>query len=196
MFLKTDRLILRRFSADDIDLLVELDADPEVMRYLSGGQATPRDEIAHEILPHWLGYYDRFEGYGFWAAEERTTGTFVGWFHLRPQNGCPADEPELGYRLRRSAWGSGFGTEGSRALLDKAFGELGATRIVASTYQDNLASRRVMEKVGMRLVRTFRFTPDELEFHGIRQETIDEHFPGDEVEYAITRDEWASRRHQ
>jgi RimJ/RimL family protein N-acetyltransferase len=121
---------------------------------------------------------------------EMATGAFLGWFHLRPQDGHPPDQPELGYRLRRSAWGKGYGTEGSRALIAKGFTELGARRVDASTYQDNLASRRVMEKSGMRLVRTFRLNPQELEAFGVTSpERFYELFPGDEVEYAITKDE-------
>ena len=191
VYLETERLILRRFTVDDVDNLFDLDGDPEVMRYLSGGPPTPREEIERDILPAFLGYYARFEGYGFWATLEKATGAFLGWFHLRPPEGHPTDEPELGYRLRRAAWGQGYGTEGARALIAKAFAELGARRVVASTYQDNAASRRVMEKVGMRLVRTFRFTPEELTAWGVSSpEQFYEHFPGDEVEYAVTRDEW------
>lgn len=190
-YLETERLILRQFTTDDVDLLVDLDGDPEVMRYLSGGTPTPRAEIENEILPHWLTYYSRFEGYGFWAALEKDTGEFIGWFHLRPQRGQPVDQPELGYRLRRSAWGKGYGTECSRALLTKAFTELGAVRILASTYQDNLASRRVMEKVGMTLVRTFRFAAEDLETFGVASpDHFFAIFPGDEVEYAISKEEW------
>jgi RimJ/RimL family protein N-acetyltransferase len=195
VYLETERLILRRFTADDVGILVDLDSDPEVMRYLSGGPPTPREEIEGGILPAWLNYYTRFEGYGFWAAIEKVTGEFIGWFHLRPQSGHPPDQPELGYRLRRSAWGKGYGSEGSRALLAKAFTELGAERVFATTYQDNLASRRVMEKVGMRLVRTFRFDAQELEtlFGVTSPEQFFEIFPGDDVEYAITKDEWSQQ---
>lgn len=191
VFLETARLILRRFTEDDVDLIVELDGDPEVMRYLSGGPATPREEIEQDYLPHWLSYYDRYEALGFWAAIEKDTGDFIGWFHFRPNGDDPPEQPELGYRLRRAVWRKGYGTEGSRALIDKGFSELGVERVIASTYQDNLGSRRVMEKSGMRLVRTFRFTPEELLEYGI---TNPDAFPGDEVEYAITRAEWETQR--
>jgi len=193
IFLETERLILRRFTSADVDNLYRLDGDPEVMRFLTGGQGTPREEIENDILPAFLSYYSRFEGYGFWAAIERTTGDFIGWFHFRPLPGRPLDEPELGYRLRREAWGKGYGTEGSRALIQKGFVDLGVQRVVASTYQDNLASRRVMEKVGMSLVRTYRLSPKELlEQFGI---TSPELFDGDDVEYAISKAEWEQRHH-
>jgi RimJ/RimL family protein N-acetyltransferase len=180
VFLETDRLVLRRFTHDDVDNLVELDSDPVVMRYLTGGRPTPSEEIRDEVLPAFLAYYKRFAGYGFWAAVEKATGQFLGWFHLRPPEGAPVDEPELGYRLRRSAWGQGYATEGSRALIHKAFSELGARRVFAETMAVNSASRRVMEKAGLRLVRTFRRPwPDPIEG--------DEH---GEVEYALSKAEW------
>jgi RimJ/RimL family protein N-acetyltransferase len=182
-YLETDRLRLRWFRPDDVDHLTELDADAAVMRFINGGRATPREEIAGGVLPHFLRYADQGSGYGFWAVEEKPTGAFVGWFHLRPDTDAgDADEPELGYRLRREAWGRGYATEGSRALIAKAFEELGARRVWASTMVLNVGSRRVMEKAGLRHVRTF---------WGEWPEKI----PGDEhgdVEYALTREEWTA----
>src|SRR5687767_15140042 len=121
VFLETERLVLRRFTEVDVDILIDLDSDPAVMRYLSGGPPTPREEIERAFLPTILDHYRRFEGFGFWAAIETSTGAFVGWFHLRPHRDDPLDHPEvveLGYRLKRSAWGKGYATEGSRALVD------------------------------------------------------------------------------
>jgi RimJ/RimL family protein N-acetyltransferase len=96
VFLETQRLVLRRFTVADMDNLVSLDADPDVMRFVTGGIATSREEIENEVLPAFLGYYERFEGYGFWAAIEKTTGEFLGWFHFRPREGAGAGEAELG----------------------------------------------------------------------------------------------------
>jgi RimJ/RimL family protein N-acetyltransferase len=187
--LETDRLILRRFTAADVDLLVELDSDPAVMRYLTGGAPTSRAVIEHDILPRWLSYYEQSAAFGFWAAVEKASGDFLGWFHFRPPPGAVPGEVELGYRLRQAAWGWGYATEGARALIRKGFVELGVRRVVASTYQDNLASRRVMEKVGLRLVRTFRPTPQELLAHGL-DAASQALFPGADVEYALERADW------
>ena len=180
VFLETERLILRRFTPDDVDNLVALDGDPEVMRFITGGRATPREEIEGDYLPAFLSYYERTKGYGFWAAIEKTTGEFLGWFHFRPKEGDPPDEPELGYRLKKMAWGKGYATEGSRALIRTGFTELGVNRVYAETMTVNTGSRRVMEKSGLRFVRTFHAEwPDRI--------------PGDEhgdVEYALTHEEW------
>lgn len=74
IFLETDRLVLRRFTEYDVDDLVELDGDPDVMRFINGGRPTPRREIESDVLPAFLGYYERFAGYGFRAAIEKSTG--------------------------------------------------------------------------------------------------------------------------
>ncbi|MEV0596065.1 GNAT family N-acetyltransferase [Nonomuraea cavernae] len=176
IYLETDRLILRRFTEADADLLFELHNDPDVMRFLNGGKPTPRDVIVNETLP-------RYISSGFFAAIERSTGAFLGWFHLRPPEGGDPAEPELGYRLHKAAWGRGYGTEGSLALIGKAFGELGARRVFAMTMAVNRGSRRVMEKCGLRHVRThFDHWPEPIE--GAEE---------GEVEYEILRSDWEAR---
>lgn len=192
VFLETERLILRQFTEADVDHLFDLDSDPEVMRFLNGGTPTPRDIIQNDILPRFLHYDERLPGYGFWAAIEKATGDFLGWFSFRPSDGIP-DEVQLGYRLRKAAWGKGYATEGSRALIHTGFTELGVQRIIATTYQDNVASRRVMEKVGMTLVRTFRITPADLARMDTYHVTATDLWDGDDVEYALERADWERR---
>jgi RimJ/RimL family protein N-acetyltransferase len=180
IFLETERLVLRRFTDDDVENLVELDSDRDVMRFINGGRPTPHEEIENEFLPAILDHYERHADYGFWAAIEKSTERFVGWFHFRPAQGAPPGELELGYRLRRSAWGKGYATEGSRALIHKGFAELGVQRVVASTMVVNVASRRVMENAGLKFVRTF---------HQPWPDYIEGEEEGD-VEYALLRSEW------
>jgi RimJ/RimL family protein N-acetyltransferase len=180
VLLETERLLLRQFTESDVDNLHDLDGDPEVMRFVNGGRPVPRDVIRDETLPRFLRAYERFEGFGVWTTIERSTGEFVGWFEFYPRKDAGPDEVELGYRLRRSAWGKGYATEGSRALIRKGFTELGVQRVVAETMAVNAASRRVMEKAGLKYVRTFHQEwPERIEG--------DEH--GD-VEYALTKTDW------
>jgi RimJ/RimL family protein N-acetyltransferase len=180
VFLETERLTLRRFTMADAGDLVSLDADPDVMRFVTGGIPTSREEIDTEFLPAFLGYYQRYEGFGFWAAIEKATGEFLGWFHFRPREDAAPGEVELGYRLRKSAWGKGYATEGSRALIRKGFTKYGVQRVTAETMAVNQGSRRVMEKAGLKLVRTF---------HQPWPYPIDgDQFGG--VEYALDKADW------
>ncbi len=171
-------MVLRRLTEADLDDLAALDADPEVMRHLTGGRPTPREVIRDRILPAVLDDYERSPGFGRFAAIERATGEFLGWFSLL-RDEHRRGQASLGYRLRRAAWGRGLATEGSRALIRLAFAELGVERVVATTMAVNVASRRVMEKAGMTLARTFYLSwPD----------PIDGAEHGD-VEYAVTAQE-------
>lgn len=185
IYLETDRLTLRRFTEADEDDLVELDSDPEVMRFLTGGEPTPREEIRDRILPTLFDCYERSPDFAFWAAQERSTGTFLGWFHFRPDRHEPREgDIELGYRLRKPAWGKGYATEGSRALIRKGFTELGVERVFAETLTVNTGSRRVLEKAGLTRVRTFHrdgLGAVEGSEHGV-------------VEYALLRTAWEAAR--
>ena len=181
--LETPRLVLRQFTEDDVDNLFDLNSDPEVMRYLTGGRPTPREEIRDQAIPFHLGVYDRLDRLGTWAAESAATGEFLGWFHFRPGHESDLSNIDLGYRLRRPAWNKGYATEGSRALIDRGFTDLGVQRVFAHTMTVNAASRHVLEKCGLTLVRTFPYEwPFEIEGseHG-------------EVEYALTKPEWEAR---
>lgn len=181
-YLETERLVLRRFTADDADLLIELDSDPAVMRYLSGGSPTAPELVRERDLPKILGGYEKWGGdLGLFAAHEKDGGAFIGWFHLRPEPEGPLDEAELGYRLRQSAWGKGYATEGSRALLGKAFAELDVRMVWAATMSVNLSSRKVMEKIKMTLAETIP-TPSDMEM------IVGSEFGG--VRYEINKAQW------
>jgi RimJ/RimL family protein N-acetyltransferase len=184
VILETPRLAVRQFTEDDVDNLFDLDSDPEVMRYLTGGLPTPRERIRDQVIPHHLGVYKRLDRLGTWAAESAATGEFLGWFHFRPGPDGDITNIDLGYRLRRAAWNKGYATEGSRALIAMGFTDLGVKRVFAHAIAANTASRHVMEKCGLTLVRTIPYEgpyPIEGGEHG-------------EVEYALTRADWDAAR--
>jgi RimJ/RimL family protein N-acetyltransferase len=191
VLLETERLVLRAFTPDDGESLVELDSDPEVMRHLNGGIPTSRAFIEREIIPRFISYGGPGDVFGFWAAHRKPDGAFVGWFSLRQtEDGVAA----LGYRLRRAEWGKGLATEGSRALIAKAFDELALTRVWASTYQDNLRSQRVMERAGMRVVRRQRMTAEDVAASETFEAHSSEPWDGDDIDYAIDREDFTRDR--
>lgn len=151
------RLRLRRFTLEDVDLLTELDSDPEVMRFINGGMPTPREEYERVILPRVIATYETGPYRGTFAAEEVGTdgvARFVGWFHMKDAYHWPG-EVELGYRLRRAAWGRGLATEGAVELIRHALEDLGEPVVVAATTLANVGSQAVMRKAGMVFEREF-----------------------------------------
>ncbi len=159
--LETERLVLRQLVAADAKRLYDLDSDPEVMRYINGGLPPDYEHIKNEALPSLIDYYQRHAHYGFWAAEEKRDGDFLGWFHFRPDKETPA-EIDIGYRLKRAYWGRGYATEGTRGLVAQAFGAWSETCVIGYALAANAASRRVLEKAGLKLEKEFAYGQDVL----------------------------------
>jgi RimJ/RimL family protein N-acetyltransferase len=166
--LRSERLQLTRVTAAHVPELVELDSDPEVMRYITGAPNT-REDYEDDLLPRMLAWDDR--PFGYLAAYH--AGRFVGWFHLRPSV-ADAAVLELGYRLRREVWGRGLASEGARRLVDHAFATLAHPAVDACAHPDNAASIRVMVKCGMRFAGTF----------------IHPRVPVEVVHYLVEREAW------
>ncbi|GAA1463140.1 GNAT family N-acetyltransferase [Williamsia maris] len=179
MIIETAHLVLRPITRDDAAALEELDSDPAVMRYVSGGRPTPRTMIEDWVIPRAIAEMSTRRGVGMFAAMDRHRGGFLGWFSLRAPRHSSRAELELTYRLRREAWGYGIATEGSRALVQVAFDRLATDRLFAGTMAVNAPSRRVMEKSGMRLAA----------LHQADDTAIDGYERG-EVEYEILRSQW------
>jgi RimJ/RimL family protein N-acetyltransferase len=178
-YLETERLTLRRFTPADVELLVALDSDPEVMRFLTG-QPTPRDQIENVVLPEILKVYAEHPQLGTFAAE--AAEGFVGWFGLQPT--ADAKVADVGYRLNRAAWGKGYATEGTKALIAHAF-SLGMERVVAETMAVNHRSRAVMRRSGLRFLKLYH-------------EHFDDPLPGTEfgeVRYGVDRATWEAEQH-
>jgi RimJ/RimL family protein N-acetyltransferase len=187
-YLESERLTLRPFAVADADLLIELDSDPAVMRYLTGGAPTPPEEVHDLVIPSILAGYERWDhDLGLFAAHEKDGGAFVGWFCLRPLRSGPRAEAELGYRLRQVAWGRGYATEVSQALLAKGSAELGIRTVWAETMTVNRPSRNVVEKLGMTLVESIPAPYDMLAVEGSEQGG---------VRYEITKEQWERRQAQ
>jgi RimJ/RimL family protein N-acetyltransferase len=195
--LQTERLLLVPLADSHFELEVELDSDPEVLRYLAG-RARTRDEVAASHARR-MELAAKVDGLGYWIAfgidggrrgsvrpDCEEDGEFVGLMMLPPAHGPDQpDDPsvsDLGYRLLAKTWRQGLATEASRVLLRHAFETVGQTRVIAQTMAVNAGSRGVMEAVGMRHTRTF-FPPWDDPLPGADQ---------GEVEYEITQAMWTS----
>lgn len=163
VFLETDRLLFRPFTRDDAENLFRLDSDPEVLRFIHSPPSTFAD-IVQQTLPRLLACHEKYHDFGYWATLEKRTNQFIGWLHFRPaadnrilfRPGIDGeDEVELGYRLMPAAWGKGYATEGSRALIQKGFTQLGVKKITATAMAENVASIRVMEKAGLKFAESY-----------------------------------------
>ena len=144
-WLTTERLALRRFTPADLDWLADLYSDPDVTRYLGGvmDRARVEDLLSTRILQ----YYEEHPGLGIWVTVERSTAEPVGFHllnHIRGESII-----QVGFTLRRSAWGKGFGTEMASAVLQHGFVDLRVPRIAGMASLQNHASQRVLLKIGL-----------------------------------------------
>jgi len=154
--LETPRLLLRPWRDDDVDAFAAMFDDPKVMAFLmpprgrvsasADADRAAIDAIVGRVRAH----FDR-HGFGWWAAELKQTGAFIGFIGLShigfEAHFTPA--VEIGWRLASVHWGTGYATEGARASLEAGFTRLGLAEIVSLTVPANTRSRRVMERIGM-----------------------------------------------
>lgn len=142
--LETGRLIFRRFADADTDAIFGLRSDAEFMRFIKPVE-TRRETVS------WMRMVSRYwetDNFGFWAVVLKENGAVAGW------SGTwllwETKEPEIGFAVAPALWGKGYGTEAAAFALKYTFENRNAERAVSLTMPENLASRRVMEKLGMR----------------------------------------------
>lgn len=145
--LATPRLVLRHFAPGDLDDLFAMDGDDRVMRYLGSGLAGRTREECERGLERMVKQSAVRPGYGLLHASLREGGAFVGGCGLFPVP--EGDDIEIAYRLPYAQWGHGYATEMARAVLEHGLTTLGLQRIVGLTWPENVASQRVLEKIGM-----------------------------------------------
>ena len=161
--LETERLLLRKFTPEDLDALVELRSDDEVIKYL-GGRTLQNPEAIEKRLRFYLDCYANF-GFGMCALVWKETDEMFGWSGLQPLDGTT--EIEVGYGMIKKFWGMGIGYECARAWLDYGFNTAGLERIVAVAAPENTGSWRIMEKCGMRYEKTEKHYGMECVFYAI-----------------------------
>ena len=163
---KTKHLILRGFCEADLDTYAEMCADAEVMRYIGTGKVLSRAESWRSmaaIIGHWY-----LRGYGLWAVEEQQSGEMIG------RIGCWQPEGwigfEIGWTLRRTFWKCGFATEAAKAAMDFAFNQLQQSHVISLIRSDNIASRRLAEKLGEKLQGEIEISGSKAMVYGISRE--------------------------
>ena len=158
IFAETERLILREILDEDEEALFELDSDPEVHRYVGNKPVINREQI--QLVIGFIRQQYEDNGIGRWAVIEKKTNNFVGWAGLKlfKENiNNHENFYELGYRFMQKHWGKGFATEASKAIVDYGFNVLKTDKIYAMTDVNNLASKKVLQKTGLKFIETFDF---------------------------------------
>ena len=172
--LKTARLVLRHWRDADLDAFAAMNADPRVTQFLDG-RPYVREESAAQMA-RFMRHWDE-QGFGLWVAQWREGGDMLGFIGCLRHDDWVASpyDAEIGWRLAPAVWRQGLATEGARAALDHGFRALGFERVISITRPDNVASRRVMEKIGLHLEG-------------------EAHWRGrDVVWYAVRRPDWETR---
>ncbi len=143
--IETERLIIRKFTPEDLPQLIEQRTDPEVNKYLGGG-LLQNPQTIEKRLRFYIDCYDKY-GFGLCAMIWKETGEMFGWSGLQPLE--ETGEIELGYGMTKEFWRKGIGFECAKAWLEFGFREKNLQRIVAVADPENTASWRIMEKLGM-----------------------------------------------
>jgi [ribosomal protein S5]-alanine N-acetyltransferase len=147
--LETSRLVLRPFGEKDVDLLAELMANRDFMRFSLGPYTREQTQTVLDKILSWnrAGLPSQF------AIIMRSNDTLIGYCGFFHQQVDETNEIEIGYRLHPDYWNQGLATEAATAVRDHAFGDLKLRRVISLIHPDNVASRRVAEKIGMRFER-------------------------------------------
>jgi RimJ/RimL family protein N-acetyltransferase len=147
LILQTERLSLREFIPEDVDALTLLLSDPHTMRFYPAPLG--RAGVLEWIDRNRRRYADI--GHGLWAMILNSTGELIGDCGLTRQNVDGVAEIEIGYHVRRDHWGKGYAPEAARACRNYGFAKLVVERLISLIRSENVPSRRVAEKIGMKI---------------------------------------------
>lgn len=163
MQLETERLLIRPYTNEDLDELIEIRSDPDVYRYLGGLERQNPAEITKRFA-FYLECYEKL-GFGMSAMIWKENGENIGGSGLQPLE--DTGEIEVGYSLKKAYWRRGIGYECAKAWLTYGFEQAGLERIVAVCDEDNIGSWRIMEKCGMTFEKTLPAYNMECKFYAI-----------------------------
>jgi len=143
--LETERLYLREFSIEDVQLLIDLNADEEVTRYTGDGPVKDLEEVKRILTDIIFPQYKN--NIGRWAVHLKSSNEFIGWCGLKDIQ--EDNEVDLGYRFFKKHWGKGYATESAKAVLEYGVNKLKLKNIIARAAKENTASIHVIKKLGM-----------------------------------------------
>jgi [ribosomal protein S5]-alanine N-acetyltransferase len=146
MKIETPRLILREFDRSDLPALTPIFADPQVMKFSTMGIYSISQ--TEKAIDHFIDSYNRL-GFGFWAVILKESNLLIGYCGLAIDRIDNQDEPEIGYRLNSKFWGKGFATEAASASIEYGFDRIKLPYILGAAQPKNIASVRVLKKLGM-----------------------------------------------
>lgn len=155
--METNRIILRAIEESDIQGIFELDSDSEVHRYL-GKKPIKSLQEAKAIIKYIRKQYEE-NGIGRWAVIDKMTNEFMGWSGLKYEKEVRKEMHyyDLGYRLKKKFWGKGIATETALASLNYGFQVMSLHEIYAGAHIENIASNKVLQKVGLNFIETFEY---------------------------------------
>lgn len=143
--IKTSRLNLRPFTLEDSEPLMEILNTPGILKYYPSSDP-PDLERVQRLVKRQLDHWHKHD-YGWWAVEPLSDRSLIGWSGL--QYLPDTDEIEIGYLLSKPYWGKGLATESAAVGIDYGFNQLGIDGIIGIVHPDNIASQRVLEKIGL-----------------------------------------------
>lgn len=165
--LETNRVLLRKFDISDAENFYELNSNPNVIKY-TGNSAFKDVNEAREFLENYSDY--QRNGYGRWAVINKSTNQFLGWCGLKYDEDL--DETDIGFRFFEHFWNQGFATESAKACIDYGFNELHLKTIVGRAMKENMASIKVLEKIGLKFEKAFDFDGQEGVVYKIENKNI------------------------
>jgi ribosomal-protein-alanine N-acetyltransferase len=153
--IETERLLLRPFNLGDLEAFSLICADPEVMRFIGSGKTLEKEAVKQQMLS-WIASYEE-QGFGLLALILKENEKLLGFCGLMQQIVDDETYIELGYRLDRAFWGKGIASEAAKSIRDYAFNQLDIPYLISIIQVDNIASKMVAEKIGMKYMKQTHF---------------------------------------
>ncbi len=176
-YIETERLILREVLETDVDGFFELDSDPLVHKYLGNKPIKTKEEAKNNLT--FIREQYKEHGIGRFAVIEKSSGNFTGWSGLKFNKGEKellngfTNFIDIGYRLLPKYWGKGYATESSLACLEYGFKEMKYDHIYGAALLDNIASNKILKKIGLDFINEFAIEKDKANWYELDKTTYE-----------------------